>query len=77
MAQSRNEAALENILGAHNELLPPQSENERILHNILGGSYPIGEPTSRISALLKQMLDEGLVTEEAVYGNLIIAEYGV
>lgn len=77
MAQSRNEDALENILGAHNELLPPESENERILHNILGGSYIIGEPTSRISTLLKQILDEGYMPEDEVYGDIINAKYGV
>ena len=44
--QSRNEAILQNILGADNEILPPVSRIEELLIDILeqggGGSLPSG-----------------------------------
>lgn len=76
MAQSRNEAALENILGATNTLEEPTSRNEKILHNILGASYELDEPMSRIEVLLKQILDGGYVPAESIYSELIAATYG-
>ena len=76
MAQSRNEAALENLLGGQNELETPVSRNEKILHNILGATYQLDEPTSRIETLLKQLLDNGFVAEDSVYGDIIAATYG-
>ena len=46
MADSRNEAILQNILGEHNELLPPVSRIEELLLQILeqggGGSAENG-----------------------------------
>lgn len=60
MGQSRNEDALENILGAQNELLPPMSRNEKWLHAILGEEIETEEPQSRIEELLKQIYDEGM-----------------
>jgi len=59
MGQSRNEDALENILGAQNELLPPMSRNEKILHAILGEDIPLDEPQSRIEELLMQIYEQG------------------
>ena len=50
--QSRNEAILQNILGAENELLPPFSRIERILISILNGTEYTDQPGSRIEALL-------------------------
>lgn len=76
MAQSRNEAALENLLGASNVLEEPLSRNEKILHNILGAHYDLDEPMSRIEILLKQLLDEGFVPAEDIYQELITATYG-
>lgn len=61
--QSRNEALLQNILGANNALGDPQSRNEALLMNILGESYDIGEPQSRIETLLMRIKDEGLGTK--------------
>lgn len=59
MGQSRNEDALENILGAQNELLPPMSRNEKILHAILGEEIELDEPQSRIEELLMQIYEQG------------------
>ena len=70
MAQSRNESALENILGASNILAEPMSRNEKILHNILGASYDLDEPVSRIEILLKKLLDDGYVPEENIYEDM-------
>lgn len=76
MAQSRNEAALENILGATNELKAPTSRNEKILHNILGATYPLDEPTSRIEELLMQLYEQGFVMRDTVYGEINAAKFG-
>lgn len=61
--QSRNEALLQNILGANNDLGDPQSRNEALLMNILGESYDIGEAQSRIETLLMRIKEEGLGTK--------------
>ena len=61
--QSRNEALLQNILGADNALGDPQSRNEALLMNILGESYDIGEAQRRIETLLMRIKDEGLGTK--------------
>ena len=58
--QSRNEALLQNILGAENELLPPESRNEAILTAILEGLDEIpapyvAPPQSRIEKLLVEL----------------------
>lgn len=59
MANSRIEALLENILGADNELLPPESRNEKILYNILGIVVPMDlPPQSPIEELLIEILNE-------------------
>lgn len=58
-AQSRVEAALQNMLGAANELEPAQSRIEKILYNMLGYAYELEPTQSRIEALLKQILEEG------------------
>ena len=58
-AQSRVEAALQNMLGAANELEPAQSRIEKILYNMLGYNYELEPTRSRIEALLKQILEQG------------------
>ena len=57
--QSRNEALLQNLLGAENDFGPPQSPIEAILQNMLGANNVIREPESRNEALLKQILENG------------------
>ena len=76
MGNSRNENALENLLGAENELLEPVSRNEKLLHKLLGETIETDEPQSRIEILLKEMIDEGFQSEEDFYGDLLTAEYG-
>ena len=58
--QSRNEALLQNILGAENELEAPQSRNEKILHAILGEDIPLDPPQSRIEELLLEIKEQGI-----------------
>lgn len=59
MADSRIVNILENILGADNELLPPESRNEKILYRILGLPAEIETPPqSRIEELLIEILNE-------------------
>ena len=58
-AQSRTEAALQNLLGANNELDPPQSRVEAILQNMLGANHELEPPQSREEALLQQILEQG------------------
>lgn len=58
-AQSRVEAALQNMLGAANELEPAQSRIEKILYNMLGYDVEMEPTQSRIEALLKQILEQG------------------
>lgn len=67
--QSRNEAILQNILGADNVLLPPQSRNEAILQNILGADNVLLPPQSRIEELLMQLLEEWPVGPQEVPEN--------
>ena len=82
--QSRNEAILQNILGADNVLLPPQSRNEAILQNILGADNVLLPPQSRIEELLMQLLEEWPVGPQEVpendvtfydYDGAIVASY--
>lgn len=84
--QSRNEAILQNILGADNVLLPPQSRNEAILQNILGADNVLLPPQSRIEELLMQLLEEWPVGPQGVpendvnfydYDGSIVASYTV
>ena len=84
--QSRNEAILQNILGADNVLLPPQSRNEAILQNILGADNVLLPPQSRIEELLMQLLEEWPVGPQEVpendvnfydYDGSIVASYTV
>lgn len=58
-AQSRVEAALQNMLGAANELEPAQSRVEKILQNMLGANHALEPPQSRIEKLLMQILEQG------------------
>lgn len=58
-AQSREEAILQNMLGAANELEPPQSRVEKILMNMLGATYALEPPQSRIEKLLLLILEQG------------------
>lgn len=67
--QSRNEALLQNILGADNPVEEPQSRNEAILQAILGYDVPVPEvPESRIEDLLLQIKEKGIggVTAEPI-----------
>ena len=82
--QSRNEAILQNILGADNVLLPPQSRNEAILQNILGADNVLLPPQSRNEELLMQLLEEWPVGPQEVpendvtfydYDGSIVASY--
>ena len=62
--QSRNEAILQNILGAENELESPKSRIEAILQAILNHSAEIPEPysappQSRNEALLVEIWQNG------------------
>ncbi len=52
------EKTLENLLGASNELEPPQNRIEKILHNILGGSYELEPPQRRVEELLLMILEK-------------------
>ena len=51
--QSRNEAILQNILGAENELLPPQSRIEVLLQAILEQGIAGGLPSHTIADIGK------------------------
>lgn len=55
--QSRNEAIIQNILGASNVLEDPQSRNETILQAILNNSSYTAEPQSRIEEILIAILN--------------------
>ena len=55
--QSRNEAILQNILGASNVLVDPQSRIEAILQAILYGTAYTAEPQSRMEELLLCILN--------------------
>ena len=64
--QSRNEAILQNILGAENELPDPQSNIEKLLQAILYEDETIVdfEPASRAELLLYAILTNGEYTAE-------------
>lgn len=55
--RSRNEAILQNIIGAENELVEPQSRIEAILQAILNNGTYDKEPRSRIEAILIKILN--------------------
>lgn len=57
--ESRNEAILQNMLGANNVLLEPQSRNERLLLKLLGEDVEIEPPQSRIEELLTLLIEQG------------------
>ena len=58
--QSRNEALLQNILGANYDLGEPQSRNEALLMKIAGEDVDVDfEPQSRIEVLLKEIIEQG------------------
>ena len=58
--QSRNEALLQDLLGASNEFGEPQSRNEAILQNMLGANNVLVKPQSRIETLLQDILEQGI-----------------
>lgn len=58
MAMSRNEAIIENILGADNVLVDPQSRIEEILQAILYEDEYTEQPESRIEKILIAILNE-------------------
>ena len=77
MTKSRNELALENLLGADNVLPAPQSRNEKILQKILGVySGELEAPQSRIEVLLQEIYNEGFTTEETFYQELLQEQWG-
>jgi hypothetical protein len=57
--QSRNEAALQNMVGEQNELSTPLSRVETILQDMLGAEYEIPDPLSRNEELLIEVLNQG------------------
>lgn len=61
--QSRNEAILQNILGANNVLVNPQSEIEAILQAILNNTPYTDEGRSRIARLLIAIKNNGTWNE--------------
>lgn len=58
-AQSRVEAALQNMLGAANELEPARSRVEKILQKMLGYDVELEPAQSRIEKLLIQLYEQG------------------
>lgn len=70
--QSRNEAILQNMLGADNTLAAPQSRNEKLLLKLLGENVTIEDPQSRIEVLLKEMIDRGFTAfDESDVGKVV------
>ena len=62
--RSRNEAILQNILGAENELVEAQSRIEAILQAILNNGTYSEEPKSRIETILLKILNNESYSEE-------------
>lgn len=56
--QSRNEAILQNLLGADNVLVEPESRIEAILQSILNETAYLEEPQSRMEELLLAVKDD-------------------
>lgn len=73
--QSRNEAILQNLLGADNVLVEPESRIEAILQSILNETAYLDEPQSRMEELLLAVKDDGSYDDEARSRNeaIIIA----
>ena len=73
--QSRNEAILQNLLGADNVLVNPESRIEAILQSILNETAYLEEPQSRMEELLLAVKDDGSYDDEARSRNeaIIIA----
>lgn len=71
--QSRNEALLQNILGANNVILPPESRNEKLLQAILGveGVEPELPPQSVIEDLLLQIKEQGIGGGDSLFISLM------
>ena len=70
---SRNEAILQNILGAENELADPQSEIETILMAILEGDTTLEIlPTCSTSEMLLAILNSEAYTKEPTSRNEVI-----
>ena len=67
--QSRNEAILQNILGADNVLVDPQSRIEAILQAILYGTAYTDEPQSRMEELLLCILNGESTDMEPISRN--------
>ena len=66
---SRNEAILQNILGANNTLVDPQSRIEAILQAILYGTAYTDEPQSRMEELLLCILNGETTDMEPISRN--------
>ena len=74
--ESRDEAALQNMLGASNPLEPPQSRIELLLHKLLGEDVTPEAPQSRIENLLTEMVNQGFGPADSVYATLLATEWG-
>ena len=66
---SRNEAILQNILGASNELEEPKSRIEEILQSILYDTEYTDEPQSRIEELLLAIKNSGEYDKQPLSRN--------
>ncbi len=80
--QSRNEAILQNILGANNELLPPESRIETLLQLLLqelGGGADIAVPEIGYKILNKQKIAITHNSESRANYNsyLILTQMGI
>ena len=61
--ESRNEAILQNMLGANNELLEPVSRIEALLLQLLGSSTPAVPITAGIYGLRVTIVEDAPVYE--------------
>lgn len=80
--QSRNEAILQNILGANNELLPPESRIETLLQLLLqelGGGADVAVPEIGYKILNKQKIAITHNSESRANYNsyLILTQMGI
>lgn len=80
--ESRNEAILQNILGANNELLPPESRIETLLialMNMLGGGGDNTEVESAYKILNKQnvAITHGSESRANYNSYLVLTQMGI
>ena len=80
--QSRNEAILQNILGADNQLLQPQSRIETLLQQLLqelGGGGDVAAPEIGYKILNKQNISivHGSESRAKYHSYLILTQMGI